>query len=286
MALVVDDAYVTLTPAQLASAGYSGIIGYVSENDLGKNITANQVKQFRAAGLDVGFVYEYYVSSPVLGEHEGILNATVAASQMKKLGVPPGVACYTALDRNFPGTVLPTIARYVYGFNAVMYANNYRSGLYGGYDQLLYMRDNGYSGLLWQTYAWSRGLWLPGLALRQVQNGIMIAGDDVDKDVVMVSDWGQWRAGASPVKPSGRDSVITHWHTVRRGDTGQQVMDAQGLLIAHGLTVSTSPNHPDGFFGPMTEAATRLLQRRFGITDDGAFGPHTLSVALFGMDVA
>ena len=79
---------------------------------------------------------------------------------------------------------------------------------------------------------------------------------------------------------------MTHWTTVRQGDKGQAVSDAQGLLIAHGLPVGSRTGLPDADFGPTTAQSTRAFQAAHGLHVDAEFGPHTLSVALFGVDVA
>lgn len=95
-------------------------------------------------------------------------------------------------------------------------------------------------------------------------------------------------AGAIPVPapaPEG-DDMLTHWTTVQQGRTGTAVYVAQGLLIAHGYPVGSATGRPDGVFGPTTAASTRALQSACGISQDAVFGPHTLSVALYGHDYA
>jgi peptidoglycan hydrolase-like protein with peptidoglycan-binding domain len=86
--------------------------------------------------------------------------------------------------------------------------------------------------------------------------------------------------------PQTGDPMLTHWTTLVRGSTGDAVRVAQGLLLARRLPVGSASGQPDGDFGPTTEQSTRALQQRAGITVDGEFGPHTLSVALYGRDLA
>ncbi len=86
--------------------------------------------------------------------------------------------------------------------------------------------------------------------------------------------------------PQQGDPMLTNWTTVKRGDTGDRVRVAQGLLIAHQLPIGSRNGLPDGDFGPTTERSTKDLQGRYGITVDGQFGPHTLSVALYRRDLA
>jgi peptidoglycan hydrolase-like protein with peptidoglycan-binding domain len=57
---------------------------------------------------------------------------------------------------------------------------------------------------------------------------------------------------------------------LKLGSTGQAVIEWQRVLGINGLDVAI-----DGQFGPLTEAATRELQARLGITADGVVGPAT-----------
>lgn len=86
--------------------------------------------------------------------------------------------------------------------------------------------------------------------------------------------------------PSQGDTMLTHWSTVMQGSTGAAVEVAQALLILRGLPVGSKDGRPDGVFGPTTASSTRAFQSLHGLTVDGIFGPHTLSVALYGRDYA
>lgn len=59
--------------------------------------------------------------------------------------------------------------------------------------------------------------------------------------------------------------------TVRRGNEGPCVSNAQGLLTAQGV----NPGPIDGIFGPRTDEATRTFQTGHGLDVDGIIGPHT-----------
>jgi len=58
--------------------------------------------------------------------------------------------------------------------------------------------------------------------------------------------------------------------TVRPGDSGPLVTQAQVILAASGYTVTV-----DGRFGPQTERAVRHWQRSNGLRVDGVIGPAT-----------
>ncbi|MFJ8160882.1 peptidoglycan-binding protein [Streptomyces sp. NPDC096136] len=64
--------------------------------------------------------------------------------------------------------------------------------------------------------------------------------------------------------------------TLEQGAQGQDVKNAQGLLLAHG----DDPGPVDGVFGPLTLAATRAFQQEARIVADGQIGPQTWGALL------
>jgi peptidoglycan hydrolase-like protein with peptidoglycan-binding domain len=70
-----------------------------------------------------------------------------------------------------------------------------------------------------------------------------------------------------PVKPPSTSPIL------RRGDKGDAVRDwQQNRLVPLG---EMEAKDVDGDFGPMTEAATKRVQRRGGVDDDGVVGSET-----------
>ncbi|KOG09164.1 peptidoglycan-binding protein [Streptomyces viridochromogenes] len=72
---------------------------------------------------------------------------------------------------------------------------------------------------------------------------------------------GRWYAGISRT----RGAILATGHA------GPEVAEAQCLLRRAGL----SPGGIDGIFGPVTEHAVKLAQKRAGLVVDGIIGPHT-----------
>ncbi|WP_329316070.1 MULTISPECIES: peptidoglycan-binding domain-containing protein [unclassified Streptomyces] len=64
--------------------------------------------------------------------------------------------------------------------------------------------------------------------------------------------------------------------TLDQGAQGQDVKNAQGLLLAHG----NSPGPVDGIFGAQTLAATLVFQEAAAIGVDGQIGPQTWGALL------
>lgn len=63
---------------------------------------------------------------------------------------------------------------------------------------------------------------------------------------------------------------------LRRGSEGEAVRRWQHFLIGQGLLTASA----DGVFGPVTEAATRVFQRRAKVQADGVVGPQSYAAAL------
>lgn len=286
MAKLLDESWDKVDPVQAERVGFVDVIGYVSEDNTHKNLTAADVHAIHSAGMSVTLVYEYLPNAAAYGAPRGRRDAGIAAWYMSQLQAPHGIAVYASLDQPFTADQMPAVSDYVSWFARTVADAGYRHGVYGGYDQLSWLHDHGYDGLYFQTSGWSRGLWLPYAAIRQTAYGVHVAGGVVDLDDSTVGDWGQWNPPAPRPPLTNGDTLVNHWHTVQYGSKGQAVMVAQGLLLAHGFGVGSRDGRPDGDFGPTTLASTKALQSRYGIAVDGVFGPHTASVGLYGVDVA
>lgn len=190
--LLIDEAWAKSSPDTARAAGYSGIIGYISEDNTGKNLTRADVDAIHAAGLAVGFADEYGATEALGGATAGNQRAGKTIGYAITLGVPRGVAFYAPADWNVSAAQMPAVLAYAVEHDRALRASGWRGGLYGGYPVCRYLWEHGYQGLLWQTYAWSNGLWLDGVAIRQTQNGITVGGANVDRDEAEVIDWGQW----------------------------------------------------------------------------------------------
>lgn len=71
------------------------------------------------------------------------------------------------------------------------------------------------------------------------------------------------------------ERLVTELGIVRPGQTGNAVRTVQGLLIARGAHLVV-----DGVFGPVTEAALKIVQDAGEIAIDGVAGPQTWPVLL------
>lgn len=216
----LDEAWGKVDPATAKGLGYDFIVGYVSE-DPTKNLTASDIEKIHAAGMAVAFVYEFNPTSALGGYPSGVANATVASGLFKTLGVPTGVACYNAgTDFNVQPGQMSTCLAHETGFSVTMATQGYRSGAYTGYPFGSYLTQHNYSGFIWQTYAWSNGAWLAAAALRQLFNGVHVAGIDVDIDESETVDFGQWGSNMA-ISDTDFDALI--WRLKSMADLSETI---------------------------------------------------------------
>lgn len=241
----VDEAWARLTPAQLKAAGKTFAIGYVSENSTGKNITAAEVQALHAAGLGVLLVYEYSITAAESGTAGGRANATLAVAQSRARGYPAGCAIAFAIDEASPN--LAALDGYSRAFTGICRDAGYRSMVYGGYATVRYCLDHRVVDLGWQTYAWSGGRWDPRAVIRQVRNGVTIAGKDVDLDTAMTADFGAWmpdNQGDDMALTDAQAAALQELTSIRNPDVAGQII---GEHVAWGLV-----------FGKLDDLADRL----------------------------
>ena len=93
----------------------------------------------------------------------------------------------------------------------------------------------------------------------------------------------KWEYWAIPACVDGEAPAPTQKPTLRRGDKGEYVKQAQQELIAQGYSCGSTG--VDGDFGRNTEAAVKAFQRDHGLTVDGIIGQKTWN-ALDGAEPA
>lgn len=93
----------------------------------------------------------------------------------------------------------------------------------------------------------------------------------------------KWEYWAIPACVDGSAPAPTTKPTLRRGDKGEYVKQAQQALISQGY--SCGATGVDGDFGRNTEAAVKAFQKAHGLTVDGVIGKNTWN-ALDGAEPA
>jgi len=95
--LVIDESWTKIDPAKAKADGYSGMIGYLS-NDPSKNITAAIAAAWHALGMSVGVVWETTARRSAQGPVAGAADVNLAERLAVAMGVPRTVGIYYATD--------------------------------------------------------------------------------------------------------------------------------------------------------------------------------------------
>ena len=270
----VDYSFSRPSVAKVKAAGYSFAVRYLSGGHSAKDVTRAEYDALRRAGLNVVLVWESGNKSAVHGHAGGVDDATLAAAQLAGLGLK-GHAVYFAVDFDPNGSELPVVVEYVQGAASVLGAA--RTGVYGGESVVNAVDHARACKYYWQTYAWTN-TWAPFVQLRQVENGVALAGATVDLNTSHAADYGQNMPKPTPVpvpkpkpvpapKPRHVAAVPRFVSVIKPGSTGDPVR-----AIQRGLGVAV-----DGTYGPKTRAAVISWQRRHRLYGraDGLIGPKT-----------
>ncbi|HEX3762398.1 MAG TPA: glycoside hydrolase domain-containing protein [Kofleriaceae bacterium] len=193
----VDYSWARPSPSGIRSAGYTFAVRYFSFDTTGKNLTASEARGLQAAGVDLVSNWENGASDALKGRARGASDATEALRQATAAGMPAGRPIYFSVDFDAQPSQQAALNDYFDGAASVLGVA--RTGAYGGIGPIGRLFDAGKIGFGWQTFAWSAGRWEPRAQLRQVKNGVTVAGGDCDVDQSQTDDFGQWGAVTIPV---------------------------------------------------------------------------------------
>lgn len=185
------------TVSQLKANGVKFVLRYLAPQNSAtswKLLTWNEANTLRAGGIQVVSNFEWYESRCTEGYAAGQADARTAAAYHLGCGGPKDRPIYFSVDTDTSGV---NVKAYFQGVASIIGLS--RTGVYGSYRVCKYLADNKLVGvtlsgakLNWQTYAWSYGSYDERSALSQDQNGVKLAGWDVDIDHSHTADYGQW----------------------------------------------------------------------------------------------
>jgi len=151
-----------------------------------------ELAAIRAAGLALCVVSETTAGRALAGYSAGRTDARIAVNYCASLGMPSDMVVYWAADMDFAGSTIDAYAR---GWRDEI--GVHRCGVYGGIDVIKWCFDHGQVSYGWQTFAWSEGHIDPRANAYQWMNSQSLAGNTVDYDAALTSDYGQWEPGGS-----------------------------------------------------------------------------------------
>jgi hypothetical protein len=213
---LIDFAKRRIAPDEIKSAGYAGVVNYVSEPRPGsdfeaKPLTRQYADALRAAGLHVVSNYQYgkpggtAPSDFTRGFDGGVADAGTALRLHNAAGGSTSAPIFFSVDDDIDVATWKSLAaNWFRGINQVLGVA--RTGIYGHAQACRWAIDDGVIGhsstaghsWAWQTKAWSHGQREPAAVLYQevvdseANPGPLLGGIHVDIDEVLAADFGQW----------------------------------------------------------------------------------------------
>jgi hypothetical protein len=213
---LIDFAERIIPPDEIKSAGYDGVVQYVSESRPGANFQAKPITRgyadaLRADGLQIVSNYQYGKpgwpdpSDYTFGYDGGVADAQTALRLHAAAGGADSAPIFFSVDEDIDLNAWNSVAvEWFRGINSVLTVD--RTGIYGHSRVCAWaIRDNviGRSTTAghrwaWQTSTWSDGEREPKAVLYQsvVKSpetpGPLVGPIHVDVDDVLAADFGQW----------------------------------------------------------------------------------------------
>jgi Rv2525c-like, glycoside hydrolase-like domain len=226
----VDYSVARPSPTELYKAGKRFACRYLYGTAPGKAVTRAEIDALHKAGLAVVLNWEWQADEAKGGFATGRDRGRRARDIVSALGAPPNAAVYFSVD--YDARDMAPVREYFRGITSVWPKG--RTGIYGGRRVIEAAKREGWCPWLWQTFAWSDGVWVPGAHIQQYRNEVNFQGHDVDLDRALTATYGQWAiAPPPPPQPPYRRPIAT-LATVK----GETVMPS--YLIKHA-------NHPEVF---------------------------------------
>ena len=216
---LIDFAERRIAPDEIKSAGYAGVVNYVSEARPGANFEAKPITReyadaLRAAGLHIVSNFQYgkpggtAPSDFTRGFDGGVADAHTALQLHAAAGGTNSAPIFFSVDDDINLDIWNSLAvNWFRGINSVLGAQ--RTGIYGHFQACQWAANDGVIGnsttaghqWAWQTRSWSHGQRESTAVLYQeVVNtpsnpGPLLGGIHIDVDEVLAPDFGQWDLG-------------------------------------------------------------------------------------------
>ncbi len=248
--------------AAIKAAGNEFVMRYVPyPGDGGKGLTAAEVEDYRANGLDIGLVFESTAARHLAGFGAGAVDGLQSMKSAKALGFPDDCAVYFAVDFDASADQMTIIDDYQRGAASILTAA--RVGIYGSY-RVIDLTSLSNTTWLWQTYAWSHGQEHPRRHVYQYENGVTLNGGEVDLCEAYGTEQGLWKAQEEEMgmtaeeradldafkravfagkEQPGTDEERTAYANFKIGENSQSVNDTaqSAIVVALGSTGAVQP---------------------------------------------
>jgi hypothetical protein len=191
------------------------------------------------------------------GYQTGREHAALAVMALTQLGAPWPVPVYFSVDWDMGPADEESVALYFQGIRDVIPLQYV--GIYGGLHAVRWAQLLGIARWFWQTYAWSHGVWADKLHIRQVRNGVQLAGGEVDLDQLVQVSVGQWTLSGSTLDNEG-DAELDSMQAAQLAEIHERIMNINASLYTQAGTEGI-PAYPAAHrFGAGGESAAIVDQ--------------------------
>lgn len=185
-----DYAYGRPAPATLRASGLHFAARYYGGSP-DKDLTRSEARELSSGGVYIVSAWESSGTEALGGEQAGQRVGELAGKQAHQIGQPAGSPIFFAVDFDVLPSQLSTVEAYIRGASVALEAHRYHAGAYGSYLLCEHLAAAGVHWL-WQTSAWSNGLWSRHAQLRQA-GAKTIEGVQLDLDESVAVNYGGWK---------------------------------------------------------------------------------------------
>ena len=232
----IDIAWAQPSVAQIKATGAAFVARYFS-HDTNKNLTAAHISAYQGAGLGTVVVWESTAGRAADGYAAGVADAQAAETQRQATGLPADMPIHFAVDED---TSWSSVKPYFDGVTSVL--GKTRTGCYGGVKVI----EGAYAyGLryLWQTIAWSGGVWSTHATIQQ--RGGTVLGGSADIDYATTADYGQYPRPQENDMTPDESAQLKALYDMLTSIGSLTDKDAKGNPVAHGQGWYSAHTHYD-----------------------------------------
>lgn len=217
-----DFAWTKPDPTALKNAGYSFVLGYISNNPT-KDLSGAQIAAYAKAGLRVALVFETTADRVLSGSAGGRSDGIAANAAANSRGYAHNAPVFYAVDFPITPSEYAVVDAYGSAFNMA------NSRIVGPYADFAYIEHSVTPGkqpnqVGWQTAAWSNGLLSQKAAIYQRSvhhHPLVVPADQFDEDVIcktITLHGGALSPGGNAPKPTPPKPLQPIHYTVRSGE--------------------------------------------------------------------
>jgi hypothetical protein len=170
--------------------GVRFVCRYLTETGNPKGIGTAEFEALQDAGLALVCLFEITALDALGGAPGGVDYGQQARGYRQALGIPVTRPIYFCVDFDPTETQWQFVEAYFRGIESAIPGTPI--GVYGGYDTCKRLHEAGLVQYMFQTYAWSRGVWYPPAQLRQTENNVVFGNAVIDWCESTALDYGQW----------------------------------------------------------------------------------------------